>query len=159
MVSESTCNSRPFLLAPDGEVGAATVPAGGAGVLPADLEAPVVAQTAVLPDLLHALEVLTELVVQHRRVQLRGLARLEVAVAVEEPRGDLVVEGVGHDLHDALHLLGGNLPSTHVQVNLSLLQDEACHAAPDPPDLRDRVHDLHAPVDVGVRHTNNVLEV
>ena len=48
-----------------GDTDGPSPPAGGLGVLAADAHAPVVAQTAVGADLLQALQVLAELVVQH----------------------------------------------------------------------------------------------
>ncbi len=49
-------------------------PAGGLGVLAPDPDAPVVTQAPVSPDLLQALKVLAELVVQHVGHHLGGLA-------------------------------------------------------------------------------------
>ena len=48
--------------------------AGGLGVLTADSDAPVVAETTVSSDLLQAFQVLTELVVQEVGHDLAGLA-------------------------------------------------------------------------------------
>jgi len=47
-----------------GDTDGATPPAGGLGVLTADADAPVVAETTVGADLLEALQVLAQLVVQ-----------------------------------------------------------------------------------------------
>ena len=68
--------------------------AGGLGVLAPDPEAPVVTETTVGADLLEALEVLTELVVEEISQNLGCLAVLGVALPVEEPIGDLVLAGV-----------------------------------------------------------------
>ena len=55
------------------------------GVLATDAEAPVVAETTVGPDLLQALEVITELGVDTVGEDLRVLAVDNVALPVEEP--------------------------------------------------------------------------
>ena len=68
--------------------------AGGLGVLAPDPEAPVVTETTVGADLLEALEVLTELVVEEISQNLGCLAVLGVALPVEEPVGDLVLAGI-----------------------------------------------------------------
>lgn len=57
----------------------------GLGVLTTDTEAPVVSQTTVGPDLLQALEVITELGVDTVGEDLRVLAVDNVALSVKEP--------------------------------------------------------------------------
>merc|ERR1712111_173994 len=80
-------------------------PAGGLGVLTADTDTPVVTEPAVGSDLLQALEILTELVVQKVREDLGGLAVLDVLLSVEEVVWDLVLAGVGDDGDNSLDLL------------------------------------------------------
>ena len=63
-------------------------------MLTADTDTPVVTQTTVGTDLLQALEILTELVVQKVRQNLGSLAILDVLLPVEEPVRDLVLAGV-----------------------------------------------------------------
>jgi hypothetical protein len=80
-------------------------------VLTTDAEAPVVAETSVGTDLLQSLEVLTELGVDTVGEDLEVLAVDNVALSVEEPRGDLVLGGVLDDGDDALELFRGEFTS------------------------------------------------
>jgi len=86
--------------------------AGRLGVLAADAEAPVVPETPVGANLLEALEVLAELRVDAVGQDLVVLAVDNVALAVEEPRGDLVLGRVLEDRDDALELFRGELSGT-----------------------------------------------
>jgi hypothetical protein len=95
--------------------------AGRLGVLATHTEAPVVTETTVGTDLLQALEIITELGVDTVGKNLRVLAIDNVALPVEEPRGDLVGGGVLDDSDQALKLLGGELTGPLVQVDIGLL--------------------------------------
>lgn len=64
-------------------------------------------ETAVGADLLQALEIITELGVDAVGQDLRVLAVNNVALSVQEPRGDLVLGGVLDDGDDSLKLFGG----------------------------------------------------
>ena len=67
------------------------------------------AETAVGADLLEALEIVAELRVDAVGQDLRVLAVDNVALSVEEPRGNLVLGGVLDDGDDALELFRGKL--------------------------------------------------
>ena len=100
---------------------------GRLGVLSADAEAPVVAETTVGTDLLQALKIITELGVDTVGEDLGVLAVDNVALTVEEPlyhcqtnppgklygaatyAGDLVLGGVLDDGDDTLELFGRKL--------------------------------------------------
>lgn len=102
-------NSLALLLADTD--GAATATS-GLGVLATDTQAPVVTETAVGADLLQALKVLTQLAVETVGDNLGVLAIGDVALSVQEPRGDLVLGRGLEDGDDALKLFGGKLTST-----------------------------------------------
>lgn len=89
-------------------------------MLATDTQAPVVAETAVGADLLQALKVLTELAVQAVGNNLRVLAVGDVALSVQEPRGDLVLSGGLEDGDDTLELFGGEFTSA-VEIFVSIL--------------------------------------
>jgi hypothetical protein len=131
----------------------------GLGVLTTHTEAPVVTETPVVPDLLEALKVVTELGVDLVGGDLRGLAILEVLPPVEHPSGDLVLVGVLHNVHKIVHLLLGELTSALVHVNVSLLADDVGETATDTLDGAHGVHHLLPAVDVGTKDTQNVLEI
>lgn len=58
------------------------------------------------PDLLESFKILTHFVVETVGEDLAKFAVFDVLLSVEEPVGDLVLSGVVHDRHDALHLNG-----------------------------------------------------
>jgi hypothetical protein len=82
------------------------------GVLTTDTETPVVAETAVRPDLLEALEVVTHPLVDHVGENVGALAVGDVALTVKEPVGDLELRGVLHDGDDSLKLVRVELAGT-----------------------------------------------
>lgn len=121
------------------------------------------AETSVGTDLLQSLEVLTELGVDTVGEDLEVLAIDNVALSVEEPRGDLVLGGVLDDGDNALELFRGEFtgavlfvldpslfccacPSAKcvplAEVDIGLLADQVGVAATDTLDLGQGVHDL-----------------
>jgi len=138
---------------------AARLAASGLRVLAADADAPVVAEAAVGADLLQPLEVLAELGAEVVREGLRVLARLVVLLPVEEPGRDLELLRVLDDGHKLLDLILGELASALVRVNLSLLADEVGEAAANTTNGGEREHHLTAAIDVGIKNTQDVLEV
>jgi hypothetical protein len=80
-------------------------------VLTTDTETPVVSETAVGADLLEALEILTELGVDTVGKNVRVLAIDDIALSIDEPRGDLVLGRVLEDSDDSLELFRGELTS------------------------------------------------
>jgi hypothetical protein len=134
-----------------------------------------VSETTVSTDLLQAFEILTELGVDTVGKDLGVLAIDDVALPVEEPRGDLVcemselarlaqvvvirtLEGVLEDSDDTLELFGGEVTSTLLEVDIGLLADQVGVSATDTLDLGHGVHDLLLSIDVRVQQTDDVLE-
>ena len=74
-------------------------------------------------------EVVAQLGGELVRVQLHGLARLAVAVAIEEPGGDLELQRVGDEGDEAVDLIVRELARALARVDLRLLADEAGQAA------------------------------
>merc|ERR1719445_2923957 len=85
------------------------VAAGGLRVLPAHADAPVVAQAAVQAHALHALDVLTDRLIEEIRVLLRGLPVLDVALAIQHPRWDLELQWVADHSHYLVDFVSGQL--------------------------------------------------
>lgn len=89
----------------------------GLGVLTTDSQAPRVTETTMDTDLLHALKVLTELVVQVVGEELGVAAILNVLLTIEEPVRDLVLTRVLHDGNDALKISLIELTSTKESIS------------------------------------------
>jgi hypothetical protein len=67
--------------------------------------------TNIAPDLLQALEIVTELGVESRRDDLGVATILNILLPVKEPVGNFVLAGVGDNHHESLKLSGGELAS------------------------------------------------
>jgi hypothetical protein len=80
---------HPLLLLAD--TNSPSSPAGGLGVLSTNTETPVVTETSVGTNLLQALKIVTELGVDTVGENLAVLTLDNVALSVEEPRGNLVL--------------------------------------------------------------------
>lgn len=65
---------------------------------------PVVSETSVGTDLLQSLQILTDLAVQGVGHDLTVFTVLDILLSVEEPVGNLVLAGVGHDGDHLFHL-------------------------------------------------------
>lgn len=130
--------------------------AGGLGMLTSDLETPVVSETSVGTDLLKALEILTELVVELVDKQVRVSAVSEVTLSVQEPRGDLVLARVLDDGHNSLKLFDSKLTSSLGKIDISLLADQVGVTTTNTSDLGQGVHDLDLTIDVGAEETTDV---
>lgn len=81
----------------------------GLGMLTTHAETPVVTKTTVRPDLLKALEIVTELGVNIVGENLRVLAVDNVLLSVEEPSGDLVLSRVLDNGDDTLKFFRSEL--------------------------------------------------
>lgn len=81
-------------------------------MLPTNPKAPIVSQTSMRPNLLQPFQILTKLAVHAVCQDLRILAVDNVALAVEEPGGDLVLGGVLDDGYDALEFFGCEFAGT-----------------------------------------------
>ena len=74
-------------------------------MLTTDTNAPVVSETPVAADLLQSFEVVTELRVDIVGQNLAVLAIDDVFLPVKEPKWNLELRGVLHDVHDSFELV------------------------------------------------------
>ena len=94
---------------------------GGLGVLTTHTQAPVVTETTVGADLLQALQIITQLRVHAIGQDLRVFAIHNIALSVEEPRGDLVLGWALDDGDDSLELFGGEFTGAVGNLSASFL--------------------------------------
>lgn len=78
-------------------------------------------KTPVKADALHSLNVLSEGLIQEVGILLGRLAILDVTLPVQHPCWDLELQGFAYNCHNLVHLIGGELSRTLVQVNVALL--------------------------------------
>lgn len=146
MESVSTC-----LLLLVGNSAATTT--SGLGVLTTDTQAEVVADTTVGFDLLQAFQVVTQLRVDVVRQELAALTVDNVALPVEEPRGDLELGRVLQNGNNALKLVRVELTGTLAKVDIGLLANNVGVSAANTLDLSEGVLHLDLAVNVGVEQT------
>ena len=132
--------------------------AGRARVLATNTKAIGVTNTTVSTNLLHALEIVAQLDVDNVGRDMLGLAGLRVALTIEEPRRNLVLQRIGDDVGDALELLGRQGASAAGDVDASLLADQVGEAHSDTLDHTKGEGNLALAVDVRVQQTHDVLK-
>ena len=142
-----------------GDANGLAVAARGLGVLAADAQVPVVAQTTMETDLFHALEVLTELGSDLVGNKVLHVALQSVLLSVKEPHGDVELGRVGDDGLDSLNLLLRELAGALVQVDVGLLADHVGEASAHTSDLGESEHHFVAAIHVRSEDTKNVLEL
>ena len=130
-----------------------------ASVLTTYASAPVVAETTVAADLLHALQVVAQGAGKVLCREVHGLARLEVLTTIKEEFRDLELQRVLDDGHDALDLVVGDLTSALRKVHLSLLANHDGEAAAQTRDRSQREREVACAVHVRVENTQDVLKL
>merc|ERR1712170_65763 len=84
---------------------------------------------------------------------------LPVSLSVQEPDWDLEVLWVGHDGLDLLHFSLSKLTGSLGSVDLGLLEDQVGESSAHTSDGGDGVGHLDVTIDVGVLHSQNMLEI
>ena len=116
-------------------------------------------ETSMVADFLHTLKIFTESGVDHVGVDLGPGAVLDASLSVQEPLGDTVIGGLGEDVADLVDLLFGEVAGTSVGVDLGDLASKMSKSSTDTLDDTEREANLMLSVDVGVHHTEEVLEL
>jgi hypothetical protein len=129
-----------------------------AGVLPTHTDIPPVAQTTMRPNLLHALQVITQLGRNVLRKGLRVFARLKVLLSIQEPERNFELSGILNDSHELFNLIRGQFAGSLVDIDFGFFANQIGKAAADPGDFGQRKDDIALAFDVGIENTQNVLE-
>ena len=116
-------------------------------------------ETSVLPDLLHSLDVLSDLGLEEVGGGMEGVSFPEVLLSVDKPLRDSVSDWVSDDLSDLLPGLLTDLSGPGVDVDLGDLADQVSKSDSDSSDGGDGVGDLAFSLEVGVEHSDDVLEL
>lgn len=112
-----------------GDSHSATTTSGSLGVLTTHTDTPRVTQTTMDTNLLHALKVLTQLVVQIVGKKLAKLAILDILATIQEPVGNLVLTRILHDRDDAFQVGLVQFTGALGAVDLGLAADDGGVAA------------------------------
>jgi len=136
-----------------------TLAASGASVLTTHSVTPVVADASVRADLLHSLNIRANSSDQVVNNAVRRFASGEILLSVDEPIGDLELLGVHDDSDELLNLFVGQSSGTTVDIHLSLLADQVGETLANTTDLGQGEHALLLSLNIGVQHTQDVLEL
>ena len=110
-------------------------------------------------DLLHPLDIITELGVEVLSKDLGVLSSLEILLPIEEPERDLELTGVLDDSDELLDLIGCGLTGTLVDVYLRLFADEVGETASETTDFGHGEHNVTLSLNVCIENTKDVLEL
>ena len=116
-------------------------------------------ETSVLPDLFHSLDVFSDLGLEEVGGGMEGVSLPEVLLSVDKPLRDSVSDWVSDDLSDLLPGLLTDLSGPGVDVALGDLADQVSKSDSDSSDGGDGVGDLAFSLEVGVEHSDDVLEL
>jgi len=116
-------------------------------------------ETSVLLTSTHSFEIFTELSIKCVRDQLRVLSITGVALSVQEPFWDVVINGISQDIINGLNLFFCQLTSALVNINLSLSKDKGSDTATNTFDLTKTIWGLLLSIQVSVLNTKNVVEL
>jgi hypothetical protein len=107
----------------------------------------------------HSFEIFTELGIKSVRNQLRVLSTTGVALSVQEPFWDVIIDGISQDIIDGLNLIFSQLTSALVNINLSLSKDKGSDTATNTFNLTKTIWGLLLSIQVSVLNTKNVVEL
>jgi len=128
-------------------------------VLSTDTYAPPVTQTTMGADLLHPLDVVTQLGIEVLSEYLRVLAGLEILLPIQEPEGHLELAGVLNDGNELFDLVGREFSGTFVDIDLGLLTDQVGESTSEALNFGKAEDDVSLALNVGVEDTQDVLEL
>jgi hypothetical protein len=131
----------------------------GTGVLSTNTDSPPVPKTTVSTDLLHPLNIITELSIEVLSKDLGVLSGLEILLSVQEPKRDLELTGVLDDGNNLFDFISGELSCALVDVNLSLLTDEVGETTSETLNFGKSEDNVTLSLNVSIQNTEDVLEL
>ena len=114
---------------------------------------PEVSETSVLLGLSHSLEILTHDGIDLIGNELGEGAISRVSLSIKEPLGNVVVSRPGNNIGDSLDLLLGQLTSSLVDIDGSLLKSEESESSTNTLDLTETEGGLLLTIKIGVLKT------
>ncbi len=128
-------------------------------MLSTNTDSPPVPKTTVSTDLLHPLNIITQLSIEVLGENLGVLSGLEILLSIEEPERDLELTGVLDDCNDLFDFISGELSSALVYVDLGLLADKVGETASKTLDFGKSEDNVTLSLNVSIQNTEDVLEL
>ena len=128
-------------------------------MLSTNTDSPPVPKTTVSTDLLHPLNIITQLSIEVLGENLGVLSGLEILLSIEEPERDLELTGVLDDCNDLFDFIRGELSSALVYVDLGLLADKVGETASKTLDFGKSEDNVTLSLNVSIQNTEDVLEL
>jgi hypothetical protein len=117
-----------------------------------------VTKTAVCPNLLHPLNVITQLGIKVLGKDLRILSSPEILLPVEEPQGDFELTGVLDDGDELFDLIGCQFTGTFVDINFCLFADEVSETTSETLNFSEAKDNISFALNVSVEDTQDMLK-
>lgn len=129
-----------------------------ASVLSTHADTPPVTKTTMGTNLLHPLNIITQLSVEVLGKDLLVLSSLEILLPVKEPKRNLELAGVLNDGNELFDFISGQFSGTFVDINFGLLADKVGETASETLNLSKAEDDVSLALNVSVENTQDVLE-
>ncbi|KAL7511290.1 hypothetical protein ACHAXN_008200 [Cyclotella atomus] len=110
------------------------------------------------PNLLHPLNIITELSIEVLGKYLRVLSSPEILLPVKEPQGDFELTRVLDNGNELFDLIGGQFTSAFVDINLCLFADKVSKTTSETLNFSEAEDDISLALNVSVEDTQDVLE-
>lgn len=132
---------------------------GSLGVLTSNTQTPEMSDTTVSSDLLQSFQIVSQLGFDTVGQSVVVLTIVNVSLTVQKPGWDLVLSWVLHDLDNSFQFFLGQLTSSLVQIDISLLTDQVGVTTTNTLNGGQGVNDLDVTINVSVQQTALLLLV
>merc|ERR1711877_105191 len=126
-----------------------TVSTSSLSLLTLNSQSPHVSDTSMQSDFLHSFQILSQLVGQSIRSQLRVFAILDILLSIQKPGGDFEVFRISHGGLDSFQFFGIDLTSSLVDIDFGFFQDQVGESSAHTLDGSQGIADFDVTIDVG----------
>jgi hypothetical protein len=127
-------------------------------VLPTDPDTPPMTKTTMSTDLLHPLDIITQLSIKVLGKYLLVLSGLEILLPVKKPKGNLELTRVLNNSNKLFNFISSKFSGSLGYVYLSLFADEIGKTASKTLNFGKGKYDVTLSLNVSIENTKNVLK-
>ena len=131
----------------------------GACVLSTHSDSPPVTKTTMSPNLLHALNVITQLGINVLGKNLTVFSSLEILLTIEKPKRNLELTWILDNRDKFFNFIGSEFTSALVHIDFCLFANQVCEPASKTLDLGQTKDNISFSLYVGIEDTENVLKL